>query len=344
MLLNNNQKLELYCVIVFSLFFIILLQIHLMSALIAGLLTYTLTLKLDIFLSSKMNRFSNKSKLISVLLLSIVISIIFIGGFSYLFGWFVGMAKNPNQAMYNIQSIIDSISSTLPDNIKEYLPDDINEIKYTIILYLKEHVLYLQSIIKRIFHTLIILIIGMIIGLIFGFQENRRNLKEQNIIEYTPLTQTLKICLNRLVLVFQYVAISQVMIALFNATMTAIFLFIILPIFTIYLPFSKSLVIATFIFGLIPIIGNIIVNILMFFVAFTVSFKVALIVLLYLILIHKFEYILNAKIVGSKIHAGICELLIAMLFFETLFGVVGLIFAPIFYAFLKLSLKELELI
>ena len=56
------------------------------------------------------------------------------------------------------------------------------------------------------------------------------------------------------------------------------------------------------------------------------------------------EYVLNAKIVGTKIHAGICELLIAMLFLETLFGVIGLIFAPIFYAFIKLSLKELRII
>ncbi|OCG18666.1 hypothetical protein A9G24_12045 [Gilliamella sp. App6-5] len=29
---------------------------------------------------------------------------------------------------------------------------------------------------------------------------------------------------------------------------------------------------------------------------------------------------------------------------ETLFGVIGLIFAPIFYAFIKLSLKELRII
>lgn len=343
MLLNNNQKLEIFCITIFSLFFIILMQVHLMSALIAGLLTYTLTLKLDTFLSGIMNKFSDKSKLVSVLLLSIFISIIFIGGFSYLFGWFVRMAKNPNETMINIQSIIDSVSGTLPDSIKEYLPDDINEIKDTIVIYLKEHVFYLQSIIKNTFHVLVILIVGMIIGLIFGFQENQRNLKEKE-VEYTPLTKALKMCLNRLTLVFQYVAISQVFIALFNATMTAIFLFIVLPIFSVHLPFSKSLVIATFIFGLIPIIGNLIVNVLMFFVAFTVSFKIALVVLGYLILIHKVEYILNAKIVGSKIHAGICELLIAMLFFETLFGVSGLVFAPIFYAFIKLSLKEIKLI
>ncbi|WP_085248587.1 AI-2E family transporter [Gilliamella mensalis] len=343
MLLSNNQKLGLFCLTLFSVFFIILMQVHLMPAVIAGLLTYTLTQKLDAFLSRKMVRFSHQSKLISVLVLTTLIMSILISGFWYLFAWFVDMAKHPTETLMNLKLVVNNVINSLPSNITHYLPDDLDVVKSTIMVYLKDHIFYLQSIIKKVFHDLVILIVGMIIGLILGYKENQR-ISDDNQIKPRALTKALKTSLNRLVVVFQYVAISQVVIALFNTIMTAILLFIILPAFGVHLPFSKSLVLATFIFGLIPIIGNLIVNGLIFFVAFTVSFTVAMVIIVYLILIHKMEYVLNAKIVGTKIHAGICELLIAMLFLETVFGIIGLIFAPVFYAFIKLSLKELRII
>lgn len=343
MLFNNNQKLGIFCVVGFAILFIILMQVHLMPGLIAGLLTYTLTLKLDDFLSQNMSQLGRKSKLISVTLLITIIMAIIIGGSWYLFTWFVGVAKHPTETMAAIKPVIDNVSNALPASIKAYLPDDIDGIKDNVTVYLKEHIFYLQSIIAHAFHILVILIVGMIIGLILGFKHQKQsNLTTQE--QKTPLAQAFNACVDRLVIVFQYVAISQFVIALFNAIMTAIFLFVILPIFGVHLPFSKSLVLATFVFGLIPIVGNLIVNILMFLVAFTVSFGVSIAVIIYLILIHKVEYVLNAKIVGSKIQAGICELLIAMLFCETLFGLIGLVFAPIFYAFIKLSLKDLKLI
>ena len=341
-LFDNYQKLGLFCVISFSIGFIILLHYHLMSGVIAGLLTYTLTVKLDAFLSEKLT-LGTKSKLCSVLILSTLIMVIFIGGSSYLFTWFIGMAKNPAETMQSINGIMDSISNTLPENLIAYLPDDFDETRKNLLSYLKQHVFYLQSVAQSAFHLLIIIIVGMVIGLILGYQKNKRSITEK-ITKPTPLIKSLKASLNRLVHVFQYVVIAQVAISLFNTAMTAIFLFIILPIFGVHLPFAKSLVVATFVLGLIPIIGNLIVNALMFCVAFTVSLSVAITVLCYLILIHKMEYVLNAKIVGGRIQSGICELLIAMFFLETIFGIVGLVFAPIFYAFLKLSLKELKLI
>lgn len=343
MLFNNNQKLGIFFAFGFTIFFIILMQVHLMPALIAGLVTYILTLKLDSLLASKLNQLGQKSKLISVILLLAIIMAILIGGTWYLFAWFVDMAKHPTETMAAIKPIIDNVYSSLPNSIRPYLPDDIEGIRDSITVYLKQHIFYLQSIITHAFHILVILIVGMIIGLILGFQHNRQLSSDYNITQ-RPLIKAYNASLNRLVIVFQYVVISQCVIAFFNAVMTAIFLFVILPIFGVHLPFSKSLVLATFVFGLIPIIGNLIVNFLMFLVAFTVSLNIAIIVIIYLVLIHKVEYILNAKIVGTKIHAGICELLIAMLFCETLFGVIGLVFAPIFYAFLKLSLKDLKLI
>lgn len=343
MLLNDQQKIGLFFVVLYSVFFIIFIKIHLMPGVISGLLTYTLTQKLENFLAEKMQRRSSKAKLFSVLLLSVLIMTLLIGSFGYLISWVISVAKDPQKTLEHIQNLFNSTATSLPAALSDYLPDNLIELRANALNFIKEHIFYLQSVVKQLFHSLLIIIIGMIIGLIAGYQRNKRDTTEPT-STITIYMQALKDCLDRLILVFQYVAFSQVIIALFNAIMTAIFLLIVLPVFGIHLPFSKSLILATFVLGLIPIIGNLIVNIIMCQIAFTISFWIALIVLIYLVIIHKVEYILNAKIVGTKIHAGICELLIAMVFCETLFGVIGLIFAPIFYAFLKLSLRQLKII
>lgn len=51
--------------------------------------------------------------------------------------------------------------------------------------------------------------------------------------------------------------------------------------------------------------------------------------LVFLVVIHKLEYFINARIVGSRINAAAWELLLAMLVMESLFGVAGIILAPI---------------
>lgn len=83
-------------------------------------------------------------------------------------------------------------------------------------------------------------------------------------------------------------------------------------------------------FGLIPILGNLISNTLTFIAALTISLGLAGVALLYLVLVHKLEYFINAKIIGHKINANAWEILLAMLIFESIFGLSGLIAAPIF--------------
>ena len=101
----------------------------------------------------------------------------------------------------------------------------------------------------------------------------------------------------------------------------------------------------TFIVGLLPVIGNLISN--------TIIVAMALSVirsgrrsrsLVFLIVIHKLEYFLNARIIGGQIEARAWELLIAMLVMEAAFGLPGVIAAPIFYAYIKRELIYLRLV
>ena len=57
--------------------------------------------------------------------------------------------------------------------------------------------------------------------------------------------------------------------------------------------------------------------------------------MIFLVLIHKLEYFVNARIIGARISAHAWELLVAMLVMDAAFGVPGLVAAPIYYAYIK---------
>ena len=125
---------------------------------------------------------------------------------------------------------------------------------------------------------------------------------------------------------------------------TAIFLLGVLPLLGIHVPLAKTLVVATFIVGLLPVIGNLISNTAITIAGLSVSLGVGIAALAFLILIHKLEYFLNARIVGTQIRARAWELLLAMLLMEAAFGLPGVVAAPIYYAYLKLELEAWGLV
>src|SRR5262249_34828794 len=134
---------------------------------------------------------------------------------------------------------------------------------------------------------------------------------------------------------FRRVVFAQVRIAAINAFFTALYVVIALPVFDVHLPFAKSLVAITFVAGLIPVVGNLISNAVIVVMSLSVSVSVAIASLVFLVVIHKLEYFLNAKIVGHGIKASAWELLVAMLVMEATFGIEGLVAAPIYYAYVK---------
>jgi predicted PurR-regulated permease PerM len=92
------------------------------------------------------------------------------------------------------------------------------------------------------------------------------------------------------------------------------------------------------------VVGNLISNTVIFVVSLSHSLGVAAGALAFLVVIHKLEYFVNARIVGSEIQARAWELLLVMLAMESAFGIAGLIAAPIYYAYLKSELAARGLI
>lgn len=133
-------------------------------------------------------------------------------------------------------------------------------------------------------------------------------------------------------------------ISLINTVLTAIYLLVVLPLFGVHLPLAKTLVALTFLVGLLPVLGNLVSNTGIVVASLSVSLPMAIASLLYLVVIHKFEYFLNARIIGARINAAAWELLTVMLLMESLYGVAGVIAGPIYYAYLKRELSNKGLI
>ncbi|HXU59852.1 MAG TPA: hypothetical protein VN710_13920, partial [Verrucomicrobiae bacterium] len=140
------------------------------------------------------------------------------------------------------------------------------------------------------------------------------------------------------------VVFAQVRISALNTTLTAIYLLLILPAIGIHLPLTKTMIAVTFVAGLLPVVGNLISNTVIVVVSLSASAYASAGSLIFLVLIHKLEYFVNARIIGSQIRARAWELLLAMLVMDAAFGIPGVIAAPIYYAYLKDELSARRLI
>ena len=129
-----------------------------------------------------------------------------------------------------------------------------------------------------------------------------------------------------------------------NTFFTAVYLAIALPLSGVHLPLTKTLIAVTLVAGLLPLIGNLISNTIIVVVSMAHSPQIALASLVFLVVMHKLEYFLNARIVGGQIKAAAWELLTAMLVMEAAFGLPGVVAAPVVYAWIKDELKGAGLV
>jgi predicted PurR-regulated permease PerM len=129
---------------------------------------------------------------------------------------------------------------------------------------------------------------------------------------------------------------AQITISLINTALTGLFVVV------VRMPHAPLLIAITFLCGLVPIIGNLVSNTIIVFVALTISLKLAIGALVFLVLIHKLEYFLNSKIIGSRIRNPVWLTLIALIIGERLMGIPGLILAPVVLNYLRVEMLKVE--
>lgn len=130
---------------------------------------------------------------------------------------------------------------------------------------------------------------------------------------------------------FRTVIGAQVMISAVNTFATALF------VFGTGMRNPLVVLIITFLCGILPVIGNLISNTIITGIALTVSPRYAMAALVFLIVIHKLEYFLNSKIIGSRIRYPMWLTLVALLIGERLLGIAGILLAPVILNFIKME-------
>ena len=316
---------------------VLVLHLHVLPALLAGLRVYALVNALAPTLQRHLPG-AHAHWLVVALLAVLVVGLLTLAiGFTIAF---LGTEHgNPAVLFERMTPVIERARAQLPTIVVEYLPDNSEEIRAAVMEWLRQHAAQLQVAGKNAARITVQLLIGMVLGAMLALHTARPRPPG------APFTDALNARCFTLVGAFHDIVFAQVKISALNTLFTGIFLLIVLPLFGVQLPLAKTLVIATFVCGLLPVIGNLISNTLIFIIGLSVSLWVAVAALVFLlIVIHKLEYFLNARIIGTQIRSRAWELLIAMLFMEAAFGIAGVVAAPIYYAYLKRELEAAELI
>jgi predicted PurR-regulated permease PerM len=313
------------------------LELHLLPALLSGLLVSQLVHMLaPRFVIGRLDHNWAKVLVVSIITL-IVLGVL--AGFTAAVIIYLRTEGGLAGLLTKMAEIIENSRQLLPLWAAAWLPQgDGSVIRAGLVEWLRTHAMDIRKLSGAAGHGLLHFIIGLIIGSFVALREARTSLT------MAPLAQAMYERVNRLGDAFRRVVFAQIRISALNALLTGIYLLLVLPSFGVHLPFTKTMIVVTFIVGLLPVLGNLISNTIIVVISLSQSLHVAAASLGFLVLIHKLEYFVNARIIGEQIQARAWELLIAMLVMEATFGVQGVIAAPIIYAYIKKELSDRELI
>ncbi|MBI2381856.1 MAG: AI-2E family transporter [Gammaproteobacteria bacterium] len=312
-------------------------QLHLLAALFSGLLVYEIVHILAGRLIGP-NLSASGARTVAVIIIASTVVLLITGltiaGVHYASTDEAGIGVLLNQ----MAQIIEDSRSTLPQWAIAYLPEDSEAMKAAAAEALRSNADILRTLGGDIGRSLVHILIGMIIGALVALhetqpEEHRKPLSRAWIEQVAHVGQA-----------FRRVVFAQVRISALNTFLTWLYLAVVLPLFGVQLPLVKTMVLATFLLGLIPVLGNLMSNTIIAVISLSHSLVMMGVSLGYLVVIHKLEYFVNAKIIGSRIQAKAWELLTMMLLMESAFGIPGVIAAPVIYAYVKRELSEAGLI
>lgn len=257
-------------------------------------------------------------------------------GLTHSRGYLVNAPQQYQELLNYMARTVLEMRLKLPADMASHLPEGVADIQRSIAAYLGAKAGALAMAGRAWLAGVLFAYVGLLIGALAAVRPA--------MTPPGPLAQQLKLRITLFGEAFRQIVAAQFWIAVFNSALTAIFLLFVLPLWDLRLPYTPILITFTFVAGLVPIVGNLLCNVVMTIVGLSVSPLAAAACLGFLILIHKAEYVINAKVVGRRTHMGVWELLSVMFAAEAVFGPAGLVAAPLFYAYLKKELVAARLV
>ena len=251
-------------------------------------------------------------------------------------GMAFGAVAQYQALLHHLAGTVLEIRQKLPPDLASHLPDELIAAQTWLADYLQSQAHALTGAGRAGLHGGLLVYVGLVIG---GLMVATPTLPTT-----APLRHEIRQRAGHFIDAFRQIVVAQFWIAAFNATCTALFLLVALPLFGVSMPYVGSLVALTFFAGLIPIVGNLLCNGVLTLAGVSISPIVGLACLAFLIVIHKAEYFINAKVVGNRTGTSTWELLAVMFIGESVFGLPGLVAAPLYYAYAKKELLDLKLV
>jgi len=307
--------------VLFALFFAAAIAFHLGPALIAGLFAYSILDLSHRLCARRMRVFTSK---MSAVILFLVVA----AGMSWTMAHFLRQSFSTLPAL---------ITTTLPRLIEiagrwgvELPFENLDELRRALGEALKENVggvTQVSGLVTKGFFHVLLAVVAAVLAFLSPRQEVNRS------TQYGALRAEFDERIRRFLESFERVLGAQVAISAINTTLTALFLLF------LSFPYAAFLIPATFILGILPIIGNILSNTIICAAALTLSLRHAVLALIFLVVIHKGEYFLNSRIIGTSIRVPMWQTLLGILVGEVVMGIPGIILAP---AILHYVRRELE--
>ena len=247
-------------------------------------------------------------------------------------GMVFGAMAQYEALLHHLASTVLEIRQKLPPNLAAHLPDELVAAQAWLAAYLQSQAKSLTGFGSAGLQGGLLAYVGLVIGALM--------VGTPHLDHAAPLRAAMRTRASHFHGAFRQIVVAQFWIAMFNAACTTVFLFAALPLFGVDIPYRGMLVALTFFAGLIPIVGNLLCNGVLTLAGVSVAPMVGLACLMFLIAIHKFEYVINAKVVGKRTGTSAWELLTVMFVGEAIFGVAGLVAAPLYYAYIKRELLE----
>jgi predicted PurR-regulated permease PerM len=314
----------------------VVLKASLLVALFSGLLVYSLVYLLVPSIEKKFT--TKQARTIAVVLLSALVILGISVGIWALVAFLRSDAGSLATLLQKLADMISASRAQLPEWVSSNLPDGADALREWMTEWLREHAGEAKLVGQEAGHIIVQLLLGMIIGSMVALQDATTD------DDYRPFAAAMLDRVMNLAQMFRKIVFAQVRISLINTAFTAIYLLVVLPLAGVHLPLTKSMIAITFLAGLIPVVGNIMSNTVIVIVGLSHSLQIAVASLVFMVVIHKLEYFLNARIIGSQINARSWEMLTAILVMETLFGLPGVVAAPVFYAYIKKELTDRGLV
>ena len=199
---------------------------------------------------------------------------------------------------------------------------------------IKENALAVTRLTGLVTRRFFYIVVGILVAIFCFFGEAKAR-EHPAASLYDSLSRELHDRMLSFMLSFERVFGAQIVISGINTVVTAVFLAV------MGLPFSTFLVPATFVLGLLPIIGGVLSNSLVVAAALTVSTRLAVVALVFLIVVHKAQYLLNSHVLGSTLGSPTWSILLAIVLGEILMGVPGIVLAPALLHYVRVELEAI---